>query len=219
MAKKKADTSAGRNGEKENTHEVRSILDTSPNAPKTAELRPPKNPPTVDSVWSLQAFPRNTKPLKCSPAQVKAAIDEYAESADSIVDLLKKHKIRYITFFDLLDLYPEIRSAYLDAQKKKAHQYGSEAVSIYNKEIPESFYEIDRFGCKRLSMAGIRYLENKHQAKLTHARIHENGTFNDVSKSESRVLMESRGVQININAELSDLKGKPIDSLYDVLNG
>lgn len=158
------------------------------------------------SIWDMPAFPNKTRPCNFTPQNLRDALTEYETTPDNIVDVLDRRGIRVDTFYDLLSIFPEIREVYELSRAHKSVQYAKVAQNIYQGDIPETFFEIDKNGCKRLSMAGIRYLRDKAEIQLRFAEIHETGSF--VRRSQ----VETKSMNLNVNANI-DIDPSSINSM------
>ena len=173
---------------------------------------------SIKSVWELEAFPNKTNKIKFTPKQLQKTLIEFGETETPLPELLKKRKIRYTTFWDLVGLYPEIRVAYSDARTKKAHIWHQEGHAIYNSEPPDWCYEAtynkdgDIIG-KKLSAPGIRFLEGRYNSRMRSAEIAETGQI------AQKTQIESKSINVNINADLpspEDLAALSLDDLYEI---
>lgn len=163
------------------------------------------------SLYDLPKFPAATKCYRFTPGDLKKLLEEYTETVTPLETLCAKYGIKPATWWLLVREYPELRRDYQAATRAKASQYGKVAVELYTSEIPSEFYEVDKFGCTKLSMAGIQYIKNKHEAMIRQAQIHETGTYVQKSRVESQNL----NVSVNANVELDpkSIHGSRLDDL------
>lgn len=181
---------------------------------KTPEL------PENTSIFDLPRFPQSTRPIECTPADVRKALHEYATTIDTIDKVLKRNNIRIGTFYQsILAQYEEIRQRYLHARQNKAQLYGAKAQDIF-EELPDrsEFYTYDKTGNKCLSTAGVRFLELRHQSMLKQAQIHETGSFVPASKQETINRSINFGVNLQGNLpEGFDLSNAGPEDMLSVL--
>lgn len=151
----------------------------------------------VVSIYDMEEWPgQHSNKLPFTPKDIKEVITLYSETKKPIRQIIEEKGIRYSTFCDLLCNYPTVCDDYLRAQKNKALIYSDNAQEIYENEIPEQFFEQTTTGTK-LSMAGIKYMKDKYEARMRQAEIHETGSF--VRKTQ----IESKSLNVNANVTVS----------------
>jgi hypothetical protein len=168
---------------------------------------PDKNTPW----WEWKLFPSNQSEggLTVTPEQMKAIIDLYEADSIPVQEHCTLLGVDFRLFYKILNRFPEVDVYYRQAQKNKAHSYNRDAIKLYQDKIPEEFWQIDKLGNRVLTMAGVRYLENKKDLLLRQAEIHENGTY------QQRVQVDTRNVNVNLNANLDidDLEKMSVEAL------
>jgi hypothetical protein len=154
------------------------------------------------SIWALGFFPYATRPIRITPEQYKAAIDEYAITAKPISDILSAKGIDYGIFWELMDRYAEIAEYYQQASTRKAKEYYYEAQQVYTTDSPpDAAKDISTSAggatSERWSTAYVQYMRNRADFKMRQAIIHDRATYGD--KQQVEVTSTTRSINANIS--------------------
>jgi hypothetical protein len=164
------------------------------------------------SIWTWPAFPTTTKPIKCTPARLLQGITDYANTRQTLLDVLGECGIDNATFWDLVRDHKEISAIYAAARRKKAEIYGAAAAQAYD-DLPDDdiYYTYDKAGNKCLTNAAVSLLRDKANHMVRLAAIHETGTFVDQRK------IDQRSMSLNVNATVEEAKELLNPTLDDLM--
>ena len=135
---------------------------------------------TNNSIFKQSRFPSKTKKYEFTPAQLKNAIETFSTNTIPLNDHLENCGIATSTFFRLILDYPEINIALARAWQDKGSAYNSQSVEIYTATAPPKWcYDTDKSGNEKISMAGVKYLSDRHRMLTRQATIHDRERYGE----------------------------------------
>lgn len=191
----------------------------------TTELAPaPLEPGKELSIWDAPAWPTVFHAIKWTPAELKAAIDEYRTTTKSLVECLKRHKINVADAYLVAGQHCQVREAMLKARIARADLYDNAQDQITKRppsyEEAPYLYQADREGNKVLTAAAIKWLELRHRHYAARAAQAETGTRIQRQQIETKNLHVHATASNNIPAKQSEpLHHKSLDDLLGDLRG
>ena len=134
----------------------------------------------ANSIFNQSRFPSKTKKYEFTPAQLKNAIETFSTNTVPLNDHLENAGIATSTFFRLILDYPEINVALARAWQDKGSAYNSQSVEIYTATAPPKWcYDTDKSGNEKISMAGVKYLSDRHRMLTRQATIHDRERYGE----------------------------------------
>ena len=163
----------------------------------------------TSSCFAMATFPiKGIRRYTFTPKDVLKALRDFSQSVDMIHICLERYGITYQEFVGtVLRDYPEVGILYGRASDQKAFIFGQAAIEVYEEEIPKEFFEKTAQG-KRLTGAGVMYLNNKNKSYMDMAKFAERKRFN---KDEAPTVIH---IENTIeNPDLDDLMKRPLGEL------
>ena len=107
----------------------------------------------------------------------------------------------------MLEKYGELLERHRTCLTRKAKEYNQAAIDLYLDNIPDMFIEVDRFGVKKLSGPGVKYMRDKSDMLMKQAAIHDRERYGD----KQQIDLKSRSVNVNINRDLKPGESRDLE--------
>ena len=156
----------------------------------------------ASSIFKQSRFPSKTKKYAFTPKQLHDALTTFSDNTTPLNDHLESRGITVDTFFRLVRDYPEINVALARAWQIKGSAYNSQSVEIYTATAPPKWcYDTDKSGNEKISMAGVKYLSDRHRMLTRQATIHDRERYGE----KQEVISHNTNIS-EINITLPDIR-------------